>query len=304
MSLQLGYLGFEVADLAAWETFATHVLGLQVSARRDDGGLALRMDAQEQRFTISPGPANDLSFVGWQVPDRGTLDRYAERLSKAGVEVEACERTAAERRVASLIRFRDPAGVPVELFVSPAQAQTPFVSATVRSGFVTAGEGLGHVVLGTEDLDRSLAFYRDLLDFKLSDRITCDVYGFPVDIVFLHANTRHHSLALGRIDRSSAFGRMYKKRMFHFMLEVGGMDDVGLAFDRAARSGIRITQTLGKHPNDRMFSFYARTPSGFEFELGWGGQKVDDETWKPTTYDHISEWGHHPPQFLADGKIK
>jgi hypothetical protein len=58
-------------------------------------------------------------------------------------------------------------------------------------------------------------------------------------------------------------------------------------------------QTLGRHPNDRMFSFYARTPSGFQFELGWGGRQVDDATWTPTTYDHISEWGHHPPEFLA-----
>ena len=48
------------------------------------------------------------------------------------------------------------------------------------------------------------------------------------------------------------------------------MDDVGLAFDRALRGGVRITQTLGRHPNDRMFSFYAKTPSGFHFELGWG----------------------------------
>ena len=35
-------------------------------------------------------------------------------------------------------------------------------------------------------------------------------------------------------------------------------------------------QTLGRHPNDRMFSFYAKTPSGFQFEFGWGGREVDD----------------------------
>ena len=58
-------------------------------------------------------------------------------------------------------------------------------------------------------------------------------------------------------------------------------------------------QTLGRHPNDGMCSFYAKTPSGFQFELGWGGREVDDATWAPTTYDHISEWGHHPPSSLA-----
>ena len=25
------------------------------------------------------------------------------------------------------------------------------------------------------------------------------------------------------------------------------------------------------HPNDHMFSFYVRTPSGFSVEYGWGG---------------------------------
>jgi Glyoxalase/Bleomycin resistance protein/Dioxygenase superfamily len=74
---------------------------------------------------------------------------------------------------------------------------------------------------------------------------------------------------------------------------------VGLAFDRALRGGVRIAQTLGRHPNDRMFSFYAKTPSGFQFECGWGGRIVDDATWEPTTYDRISEWGHHPPVMFA-----
>ena len=83
------------------------------------------------------------------------------------------------------------------------------------------------------------------------------------------------------------------------MIEVAGFDDVGLTMDRALRAGVPIVQTLGRHPNDRMFSFYAKTPSGFQFELGWGGREIDDATWQPTTYDHISEWGHHPPQVLT-----
>jgi hypothetical protein len=47
-----------------------------------------------------------------------------------------------------------------------------------------------------------------------------------------------------------------------------------------------------------MLSFYALTPSGFQFEFGWGGRKVDDATWETTTYSQVSEWGHHPPQVV------
>jgi hypothetical protein len=86
------------------------------------------------------------------------------------------------------------------------------------------------------------------------------------------------------------------------MLEARSMDDVGLAFDRTLKDGLKIMHTLGRHPNDRMFSFYAKTPSGFQFEFGWGGREVDDATWVPGEYHQISEWGHHPPQFLTGGK--
>jgi catechol 2,3-dioxygenase-like lactoylglutathione lyase family enzyme len=97
----------------------------------------------------------------------------------------------------------------------------------------------------------------------------------------------------------AALGHAMEKKLHHFLVEARSMDEVGLAFDRALKAGVRVVLTPGRHPNDRMFSFYARTPSGFEFEFGWGGREVDDATWTPTTYHQISEWGHHPPQLFA-----
>jgi hypothetical protein len=85
----------------------------------------------------------------------------------------------------------------------------------------------------------------------------------------------------------------------HFLLEVEHVDDVGRCFDRALRSKVPIAQTLGKHPNDHMFSFYALTPSGFQFEFGHGGVIVDDADWQTAVYDRISDWGHHPPLVFA-----
>lgn len=73
------------------------------------------------------------------------------------------------------------------------------------------------------------------------------------------------------------------------------MEDVGHAYDRCLDAGVTIANTLGMHPNDRMFSFYARTPSGFDIEFGWGGRKIDDATWEIRQYDRLSVWGHRPP---------
>jgi 2,3-dihydroxybiphenyl 1,2-dioxygenase len=284
---QLGYLVFEVSDLAVWESFATGVLGLDVS-RRWDGGFALRMDGHVQRFVVRQGPADDLAAIGWQIADEVTLDALAEHLRAAGHDVrEGTADEAAARQVVRLVHARDPGGIPLELFFGPARAPLPFASALARSGFVTDDQGMGHLVISSSDEEATRAFYCDLLGFQLSDRIVCEFYGHPVSITFLHINPRHHSLA---------FGGPQPKRLHHFLLEVKSIDDVGMALDRAIASGVRIAQLLGRHPNDKMVSFYAYTPSGFQFEYGCGGRLVDDATWEPTVHDRVSEWGHHPPE--------
>ena len=50
-----------------------------------------------------------------------------------------------------------------------------------------------------------------------------------------------------------------------------------------------------------MTSFYARTPSSFMIECGWGGREIDPATWQPVEmHDGPSLWGHErvwlPPE--------
>ncbi|HEY2388901.1 MAG TPA: VOC family protein [Candidatus Binatia bacterium] len=286
---RLGYLGLEVSDVPAWERFAVDMLGLAVGERRTDGCVALRLDDQLQRIMLHPGPADDVAYVGFEVDDERALRELAIRLGEAGFQAEEAGADAARlRHTDRLYRVTDPGGVPIELFHGPERAATPFVSPLATSGFVTGDEGLGHVVLSAADPAATERFYRELLGMRLSDRVTAEVApGFSITITFLHANPRHHTLAFAAAP--------LPKRLHHFMLEACAMEDVGHAYDRCLDAGVPIASGLGMHPNDRMFSFYAWTPSGFEVEYGWGGRKVDDATWQPTTYDRVSTWGHRPP---------
>jgi hypothetical protein len=43
-----------------------------------------------------------------------------------------------------------------------------------------------------------------------------------------------------------------------------------------------------------MVSFYAMTPSGFEFEIGAAGRLIDPENFEPISIHATSDWGHHP----------
>lgn len=284
---QLGYLGLEVSDLGAWERFAGDALGLGVVAR-SDSMLELALDDYAHRFLLVPGASDDVAFVGWEAPHASALDAVVARLRAAGHEVvEAPPADAAARKVARLFRTRDPDGVAIELHCGPAMARELFRSAVVPSGFKAGALGLGHIVLAVGNRAESERFYCECIGLRLSDRIETMLGGvLPLEIAFLHANPRHHSLALVEAP--------LPKRLHHFMIEANAMDEVGRAYDRFLAGGLPISQTLGRHPNDLMFSFYGRTPSGFDVEFGWGGREVDDATWEARTYDALSLWGHRP----------
>ncbi|NQW61484.1 MAG: VOC family protein [Deltaproteobacteria bacterium] len=287
---QLGYLGFEVRDLAAWESLATDVLGVGISARHSDGSFSTRHDSYAHRLHVMLGEADDLGFVGLQLASRDEVDGLARKLADNGVAIHASTpHERALRAVDHMVHFVDPAGNRLELYCGPQMGATPFVSPLVQAGFAAEEQGLGHCVVRATDLAISEAFYIELLGCRLSDRITTEVYGFQVAITFMHINPRHHSLALGH---------NIPKRIHHFMLQAKTLDDVGSAFDRCFDNKVRVAQTIGRHPNDHMVSFYAFTPSGFEFEYGYGAREVDDATWQAGHYNFISEWGHRPPASL------
>lgn len=285
---QLGYWGFEVSDVAAWESFATRVLGLSVADREESGVLRMRMDEYAWRIALEPGSADDLAYVGWELANERSLDEIGERLSKAGIRVEPGKPEQCEaRQVEGLLACEDPAGVPTELYWGPRMAVSNFCSPSVASGFCAGEQGAGHMVVSAPDPEATRHFYTELLGLRLTDFIDIELGSVPLHLTFLHANARHHSLAFS--------GLPLPKRIHHFMLEARAFDEVGAAYDRALDAGVPIAMGLGRHANDRMFSFYAQTPSGFDVEFGWGGVQVDDECWRVARYTSMSEWGHRRP---------
>ena len=278
---QLGYLGFEVSDVEAWVVFCERVLGFQVE--RHDEGFSCRYDSYARRLFFEEGPADDLIAVGWEVASAGDLRDLVARLAKGGVEItEGSAEQAQARRVQQLALLRDPTGNPLELFVGPERADDMFVPRYSKAGFIAEEQGLGHVVVNTRDNREHEQFYCEVLGLNVTDHIEFKAGEHHIDLTFLHANKRHHSVA---------FGGPLKKRIHHFGIQLADFDDLGRLIDRANRRGVKIATPLGRHPNDKMVTVYLESPSGFEIEIGWGGVTIS-EGWEPTTYDRLSLWGH------------
>lgn len=278
---QLGYLVLGVSDVEAWAAFARDVLGMSEGPHRNGGAVELRMDEHAYRLVLEPDDVDDVAAVGWQVAGPDQLAQLHRRLTDAGYEIERSDaELAAERRVGAAIRFRDGSGIALEAYWGPELAiGKPFVPGRPMTGFTTGPLGLGHVVLAVDDVAATVELYCGLLGFELSDHGNGP-------FTFLRCNPRHHSVALGpaSVVRSD-------KRLLHFMVEMDELDDVGTAYDICQTRGIPIAITLGRHTNDRMVSFYARTPSGFRFECGYGGLLVGDD-WQVPRYSEREVWGH------------
>lgn len=283
---QLGYLGFRVSRIDAWEAFLGRGLGL-MQGEASPRGPRFRADELAWRIALEPGPEDDLAFVGFEVADAAALDVVRRRLAEAGVRIGNDDPALRqERGVMGLVTCQDPDGLRVEIFYGPTlRRELPFASSTATGGFVTGDQGLGHIVLMSPDVEALRRFYVELLGFRLSDIICMKVSpDSALEVEFYHCNGRHHTLALVPVPSP--------KRLHHFLLQVSSLDDVGVAMERMASVDAPLTQTLGRHTNDQMVSFYVGTPSGFEVEVGWGAIDVDDATWRVSRHDRTSIWGH------------
>jgi 2,3-dihydroxybiphenyl 1,2-dioxygenase len=280
MPLQaLGYAGFGSSSLDDWRQFGTGLVGLQ-AVERGPSLLAFRMDDRKQRIVIDRSMPDGARFFGWEVTDAAALDALAARLEQAEVDVTAEPQVLADsRRVRGLISFHDPAGNRLEAFYGAEIDDTPFSPGRSISGFRTGPLGLGHAVLTVENIDAMMPFYTDVLGFGLSDYMQK-----PFRAYFFHINARHHSLALIETGKNG---------MHHLMVELFSLDDVGQSYDVALSQQGRVSVTLGRHTNDLMTSFYAKTPSSFMIECGWGGREIDPSTWRAfELQDGPSLWGH------------
>ena len=286
--LELSHLVLQLPDPDLVAPVLGDVVGLVPGAPAADGARTWRNDGHAQRLIVEAGAANDLVAVGLEATDAAAFDSVVQSLDGLGVDVVDDPAAAALRRTQRLARVAAPWGTSVELVVGCERVGS-FASPLAPGGFLTDGVGFGHIVIATTAFDESIAFLVDGLGFTQSDWLQMEIAaGIELEVRFFHCNARHHTIALARAPFE------LPQKLHHVMFEMNERDDVGAAFDRAWEAGLPIPNGLGRHDNDRMFSFYLQTPAGFQIEIGHGGRTVGDDWNDNRRYDRISAWGHQP----------
>lgn len=309
----LGYVGFNAPDPAVWMDFATNIIGLMParacagedwgipmipdsgpksagSGTAEDGSIYLKMDDWQWRIAVHPHESDrGIRYLGLEVENLFDLEALVSALNMAGHEARIGSREEADARSVAGIAFTtDPCGNALELFYGPVIDRN-FVS-PLGMEFLAGPLGLGHVnLLTSRFLDEAKDFYTRILGFELSDYI---LFGGGNVANFYRCNPRHHSVGLLKVGRAVG--------IHHMMLEVTSVDMVLQCHERVTDAGIAITSTLGRHANDKMLSFYMRSPFGFEVEIGFDGTLVDDK-WTANQFVEGDLWGHRglDPESIA-----
>lgn len=125
---------------------------------------------------------------------------------------------------------------------------------------------LNHAVLYVSDLERSVAFYTDVLGFRVLDDLTPP--GFT-GARFLQAadSTNDHDLGLfemGPGTAASAAGRT-TVGLYHLAWEVDTLAEL----ERLAVALERAGALVGASDHGSTKSLYGRDPDGLEFEIAW-----------------------------------
>ena len=122
---------------------------------------------------------------------------------------------------------------------------------------------LNHAVLYVRDLEKSVAFYRDVLGFKVAEHNV----GPNGRMLQAPGSTNDHDLGLFQIGSQagpSGAGRA-TVGMYHLAWEIDTLDELADMADRLSKAGALV----GASDHSSTKSLYGHDPDGLEFEICW-----------------------------------
>jgi catechol 2,3-dioxygenase-like lactoylglutathione lyase family enzyme len=126
---------------------------------------------------------------------------------------------------------------------------------------------IGHVVIQVRDLERSMKFYTEILNFRVSDRS-------PEGAVFLTSLGEHHTVGLfPSAGENAKTSEKDAVRLHHFAMEVESLDALFEAREYLKERGVPIVFE-GRHRMGGHTSIEFLDPDGFQLELYWDMDKT------------------------------
>ncbi len=268
------HVGLLSPAIATHTDYYLEVWGLQ-AAGEDRHARYLRA-ASTGRHVLSLHPADrrGLHHLAFSLDSREAVDAAAAELERRGTTLVTQPDDLDEPGGGYGLRFLDPENRCIELSAGVAEPPNGCSAGKV------APRGLCHVGLNTQRFEQIVAFYTDILGFRVSDRV-------EDRMAFLRCGRRHHVIVFTRADYAS---------VNHIAYVTANVDDVMKGVSNLRTRGQEPDWGPGRHgPGNNIFCYY-RDPAGYVNELSSEMEYIEDEgahepaVWKraPETAD---VWG-------------
>ncbi|MDX6740204.1 VOC family protein [Actinocorallia sp. A-T 12471] len=281
----LRHVDLAVPDYDRQREFYAGVWGLEEVA--NDGGVSfLAAAGSPEQYVVRIRKSADkrLDLIAYGAETPADVDALAERLRADEVQLISEPGALDTPGGGYGFRFFDGDGRAIEVSADVAHRAHRKLeekeSVPVR---------LSHVVINTQNLNATRAWYERHLGFALSDTLAHPHMGEIMH--FMRCNPRHHSLAISQAPHAS---------LHHISFEMRGIDEYMRGSGRVLRSGARQLWGPGRHTaGDNTFSYFL-DPHGNTIEYTTELELLEEDTWHPGIHDASNpdvadQWGTAGP---------
>jgi len=263
-----------VTDLERERAFYRDQWGLQeVLAAGDLAYFAA--DGREESYVVRLRRSEDkrVDVIGLAAGNRADVDSLHDGVAAAGCRIEFAPKLLERFGGGYGFRFFSPDGLPFEIS-SDVERRVPF---SIPRG-AALPERISHVVLHSPRHREAVAFFTDVLGFRVSDWL-------GDFMVFLRCNEWHHRIAV----------LPGPPCLNHVAYDMPNVDEMMRGVARLRRLKTDCLWGPGRHTaGNNTFSYFV-TPAGFGVEYTSELERVDEATWRPTVHkpapEVMDQWG-------------
>ncbi|WP_029010053.1 catechol 2,3-dioxygenase [Azospirillum halopraeferens] len=264
--LRPGFIQLRVLDMAAAETHYVDRMGLNKVCTGDDGRVYLKGwdEFDHHSVILRPADAAGIDVMAFKVASDADLDAFETRITDWGLAVDHVaegEQPGLGRRIG----FTIPTGHRIELYAAIALSEN---HPPIHNPHVWPEEPRGmkatrfdHALLYGPNVDRVLAFFTEVLDFSLAEKVDTPE-GAPMAI-WLTCSNKAHDIAFVNYPEPG--------KLHHAAFFLDTWMDIGHAADIMTRYDISIDVGPTRHGITRGQTIYFFDPSGNRNEVFAGG---------------------------------
>jgi 2,3-dihydroxy-p-cumate/2,3-dihydroxybenzoate 3,4-dioxygenase len=288
---KIGYVALNVTDVQKSTEFYDKVVGLLHVEENEKGLSFFRCSNDHHNVILYPSTESGIKRVGFQMENDQELEKAYNQFVKNGLDPrEVSEAELKELKQGRSFRIVEPnTGLELEFYSKMMHMIKNFVPTHTKI------ERLGHVVLNVVDVDSTIKFFEENLNFIVSDHLGENAWlrCFP--------NPYHHSFALIKNTEN---------KLHHVNFMVEDIDDIGIAKNRILNGDVPIAFGPGRHEPSESIFFYFLDPDGMTMEYSFGMEEFPEEKARDarlleTSPWTLDRWGGKPsPEFASKGKIE